>query len=486
MALVYTTDLNTGFNSDHLFGIGEVVSTGSSSALPGIFQVYTNGGTRYVHLTGFTLGSFSSFTGPMTKIAIQSGPSIGAVLEFTTPRIASWSSGSGSYVFGQTLTAANTPSVPATLLADHDIFTGSNMDDVLRSYGGHDLLDGGAGDDILDAGSGHDIVNGGSGHDTLEGGGGYDALTGGEGNDSLDGGTGLDEMVGGAGNDIYSLDSSGDLVMEFLGEGQDEVRVSFSGYVLPEHVEVLQLTGAAVSGAGNGGENTLIGTAGANILDGGSGADILQGLGGDDTYVVDDASDVVDETGGTGTDTVLSAVTFSLASAADAIGAVERLTLTGAGAVNGTGNALRDVLTGNSSANILVGLAGDDALSGGGGKDMLVGGLGRDVLKGDAGADRFDFDNVNESSVGARRDVVTFVRTEGDKMDLSTIDAKSRLAKNQAFAWVDKADLDAVFNGTAGQLRFASGILSGDVNGDKRPDFEIRIVGALTAGDVIL
>ena len=69
---------------------------------------------------------------------------------------------------------------------------------------------------------------------------------------------------------------------------------------------------------------------------------------GNDTYVVDNAGDVVNETGGDGTDTVLSSISFSLADAVHAIGGIENLTLTGTAAINGTGNALDNVLTGNS------------------------------------------------------------------------------------------------------------------------------------------
>jgi hypothetical protein len=35
-------------------------------------------------------------------------------------------------------------------------------------------------------------------------------------------------------------------------------------------------------------------------------------------------------------------------------------------------------------------------------------------------------------------------------------------------------------------MRFAGGILAGDVNGDGNADFEARIVGTLGAGDIIL
>ena len=90
---------------------------------------------------------------------------------------------------------------------------------------------------------------------------------------------------------------------------------------------------------------------------------------GDDTYVVDNKGDVVDEAGGDGTDTVLSSVSFSLADSIHAVGAIENLTLTGSGAINATGNALDNLLTGNSGANVLIGDVGGDTLDGGGGVD---------------------------------------------------------------------------------------------------------------------
>ena len=130
-------------------------------------------------------------------------------------------------------------------------------------------------------------------------------------------------------------------------------------------VENLTLTGtAALSGTGNELDNVIIGNSGANVLtglggddtlNGGAGADQMFGGTGNDTYVVDNVGDVVDETGGDGTDTVLSSISFSLADAVHAMGSIENLTLTGTGAINGTGNALDNVLTGNSGNNVLVG-----------------------------------------------------------------------------------------------------------------------------------
>src|SRR6185295_12125275 len=61
-------------------------------------------------------------------------------------------------------------------------------------------------------------------------------------------------------------------------------------------------------------------------------------------------------TAGDGTDSVSSSVSYALGAN------VENLTLTGSGNVNGTGNALNNVITGNSGNNVLDGGAGADTL----------------------------------------------------------------------------------------------------------------------------
>ncbi len=98
---------------------------------------------------------------------------------------------------------------------------------------------------------------------------------------------------------------------------------------------------------GLGGNDTLNGLSGDDTLDGGAGNDTLVGGAGNDTYVVDSTSDVVTELANEGTDTVQSSVTYTLRDN------VENLTLTGAAAINATGNGLNNILTGNSAANVL-------------------------------------------------------------------------------------------------------------------------------------
>ncbi|MCW7537037.1 hypothetical protein OOT46_04120 [Aquabacterium sp. A7-Y] len=115
-----------------------------------------------------------------------------------------------------------------------------------------------------------------------------------------------------------------------------------------------------------------------------AGEDVMVGFAGNDTYNVNSIGDVVVEAAGQGTDTVVSRLAnYTLGNN------LENLTLdsTVAGALNGTGNALNNILTGNDAANTLSGGAGNDTLHGGNGNDTLNGGVGNDTLWGGNGLD---------------------------------------------------------------------------------------------------
>ncbi|OGK77851.1 MAG: hypothetical protein A2X52_10105 [Candidatus Rokubacteria bacterium GWC2_70_16] len=219
---------------------------------------------------------------------------------------------------------------------------------------------------VLQGTAGADALVGYESADTLTGLGGADSLWGNGGDDRLDGGAGADGMWGGQGNDIYVVDDPGDRVNEAGGQGTDSVLSSVS-FTLPANVERLTLTGAgAINATGNELANALTGNPAANVLDGGPGADTMTGGAGDDTYVVDAAGDRIVELQGQGTDSVMSAISYTLGAN------LEHLTLTGAAAINATGNSLRNVLTGNAAANTLNGGAGADTMSGGAGNDTYV------------------------------------------------------------------------------------------------------------------
>ncbi|MES2444127.1 MAG: putative Ig domain-containing protein [Pseudomonadota bacterium] len=211
-----------------------------------------------------------------------------------------------------------------------------------------------------------------------------DTIKGTAGNDVFDGGPGADRMVGGTGDDIYTVDNPGDIAQERADQGYDIVYAAVSYSLVGQFVEELRLTGAAISGTGTGYDNVLVGNAQENILDGGEGNDRLDGgvgadrmIGGlgDDVFIVDNAGDLAVEGMNGGTDTVRASVGYSLIAQY-----VENLVLTGSAAINGTGNALANLLTGNSAANTLDGGDGNDTIDGGGGADTMIGGAGNDIF----------------------------------------------------------------------------------------------------------
>lgn len=221
--------------------------------------------------------------------------------------------------------------------------------------------------------AGADDIKGRPGDDLLYGLGGNDTITGYAGNDLLDGGTGNDRLIGGSGNDVYIVDSSTDIVVELASEGTDTVNAS-SSFVLSSNIEVLTLTGnAAINGTGNSLGNTLNGNSAVNTLDGGVGADTMIGGSGNDSYIVDNGLDVIQELASGRNDDVKASVTYTLSAE------LENLTLTGAAAINGTGNVGNNVLVGNTAVNLLSGGLGNDTLNGGVGADRLVGGNGDDT-----------------------------------------------------------------------------------------------------------
>ncbi|KQT14581.1 hypothetical protein ASG40_04425 [Methylobacterium sp. Leaf399] len=257
--------------------------------------------------------------------------------------------------------------------------------------------------------TGNDLAN------TITGNGESNVLAGGGGSDTLIGGGGRDILRGGSSDDTYVVDSTDDVIDEGLtgSNGLDTVRssVSFSlagSTTLFGDVESLVLTGTeTLSGTGNGLANAITGNDGANLLNGGGGndtlsggggidrllggtgvdwldggeaADILQGGAGDDTYLID-ATDEADESvaGSSGIDTVVADFTVSLTGNARLKGNIENLRLAGTGNIDGTGNALNNVINGNRGVNALFGLDGDDTFGGEGGGDKLYGGRGDDT-----------------------------------------------------------------------------------------------------------
>jgi Ca2+-binding RTX toxin-like protein len=345
--------------------------------------------------------------------------------------------------------------------ANDDVFGGDGNDQITangpRTAFGSNAMRGGAGDDRIETASFHvaygdagdDIISAsGSGDVRFFGGSGNDELNGRGGNDLLDGGRDMDVMRGGLGNDTYVVDDAADTVIEMAGQGTDTVQVRF-GYVLGANVENLVLTGTAdANGWGNATDNVLTGNAGNNRLNGLAGADTMIGGLGDDTYIVDSPGDTVVELAGEGLDIVQSSGSAALSAN------VERLELMGTANANGVGTDSANYLIGNDGNNILTGKRGLDALEGGG------------------GADTFRYLALSDSNAVTGMDrVVDFDFAEGDRINVSAIDADAGLAGNQAFETLIEA----------GQFRFSKAgsyfLAEFNVNGDATADLAIRFQG---------
>ncbi len=335
--------------------------------------------------------------------------------------------------------------IDAFPLNEDDQMYGYAGNDTILGYDGNDYINGGDnddtlygedGDDTLDGWIGNDILHGGNGNDYILGYDGNDQLNGNSGNDTLDGERGTDALNGGSGNDKL-----------FGGDGND-------------------------------------------TLDGGTGADAMDGGEGNDTYIVDNAGDSARELLGGGVDLVKSSV-----SAGPLAGMIENLTLTGSANINGTGNALANVINGNSGNNVLAGRdnndtlnggAGGDTLNGGNGNDKLTGGSGKDTLTGGTNNDSFIYKSVSDSPAGAGRDVITDFKgngaAAGDKIDLHAIDANVLKSGNQDFIW------NGSTAGGAGTLWYKAGVLHGNIDGDAPAEFQIQLTGAppLHVSDIVL
>jgi subtilisin-like proprotein convertase family protein len=325
---------------------------------------------------------------------------------------------------------------------------------------------------------------GGDGSDALIGNAADNELDGMRGNDALAGGLGEDALFGGEGRDAFLFASVADSV---IGPNQDVIHDWESGELLD-----VSLIDADATLAGNQ-DFTFrgLGSAEVNV---GRGEINFYHLGGK-TFVVgnttaDNTADFQIEILGLHDLTVdnfrgLRNAVLTGTSSSDALkGTAGDDTLTG-GRGNDTlqGLAGNDTINGGDGNDTIDGGGGNDVIDGSAGNDRLTGGLGRDTLTGGAGADVFDFNSTAQSVRGALRDIITFSHAERDKIDLRDIDADTDgTAGNQAFRFIGAA----AFHGMDGELRFAGGLLQGDTNGDKRADFEVRIVGTLLAGDIIL
>ncbi|ACB67603.1 Hemolysin-type calcium-binding region [Burkholderia ambifaria MC40-6] len=255
----------------------------------------------------------------------------------------------------------------------NDVLSGETGNDKIFGGAGNDTIWGGDGDDILvgftatnDAkqslaawetdddtiygGAGNDLILGGLGNDLLYGEAGNDEIQGGAGHDRLYGGDGNDRLFGQVGNDILYGGAGDDLLVGFTGDNEEK-RTLAPGETDDDYLY------------GGDGRDTLLGGLGNDYLDGGAGADHMEGGQGNDTYIVNSVNDVILEYANEGYDTVISSANYILNAN------IEELRLVEGFDINGTGNALDNVIVGNSADNILDGVTGADTMIGGKGND---------------------------------------------------------------------------------------------------------------------
>ncbi len=356
----------------------------------------------------------------------------------------------------------------------------------------------------------------------LQGSGGQIGIGNGLANVLDDGRFGSDTMQGGDGNDTYVVYNSADVIIEAntAGSGIDTVEFrTYPGapgagsYILPENVENLRLfadylgqgylgnalnntfflttsdfyydldggdgvdtayyqntTGSISASLNNSGlvnienltggayDDNLAGDTGNNLINGGVGADEMYGDQGDDTYVVDNLGDLVQDSyfnhnfgqfiQGGGVDLVQSYLSsYWLPSE------IENLRLMGTGNLNGYGNNLGNIIYANAGNNFLNGGSGKDTVSyqyataavtaslanlaaqatggsgtdtlrhfenltGGGFNDSLTGNGGNNVIDGGAGTDTMAGGDGNDTYiVNVSTDVATETNASATQID---------------------------------------------------------------------
>ncbi|MBJ6123250.1 M10 family metallopeptidase C-terminal domain-containing protein [Sphingomonas mollis] len=222
---------------------------------------------------------------------------------------------------------------------------------------------------------------------------------------------------------------------------------------------------------GSWGNDILYGRGGNDTLIGGLGDDSLYGEDGNDNLTGDSGRDMLD--GGAGNDTLNG-------------GSGEDKLYGRAGNDTLIGDTYDDYLDGGDGDDFLDGGANEDILIGGAGNDILDGGSSEDILTGGAGRDIFRFSKASDTGTSrASRDVITdFIRGE-DRIDLSLIDANTRVAGDQAFTLL--SGTNAKFT-APGQLRVVyqvidgveHTILEGNTDTGSLAEFSVDLVGHFT------
>ncbi len=372
---------------------------------------------------------------------------------------------------------------------DDNLLVGTNGNDQIFGLGGNDFLDGGFGFDLIDGGEGSDTTTyaffsrginanlktgivsfpgnstdvdtlisienliGSQGNDIITGDDGDNNLSGGAGDDILDGGFGFDQLDGGDGIDTVTYDFYSGGILADLQTGV----VSFPGNSTRTEtlISIENLIGSRGNDviSGNDSNNVLSGNSGDDTLDGRGGNDQLLGGLGNDTYIISDTNDTIVESLNEGIDTVDAAIDYTLGAN------LENLTLTG-NAVNGTGNALNNVIRGNAGINVLNGKEGDDT---------LIGGLGNDIyIVNDAGDQVIEAVNEGVDTVFASvsysltANIENLVLTETSSLNGAGNELDNLIVGNGGVNTLDGAAGDDTLVGAAGR-----DLLKGGLGADK-------------------
>jgi Ca2+-binding RTX toxin-like protein len=121
---------------------------------------------------------------------------------------------------------------------------------------------------------------------------------------------------------------------------------------------------------------------------------------------------------------------------------------------------------------MLIGRGSEELLSGGLGNDVLQGGGGDERLKGGRGADFFSF-TAADTEPGEIDRILDFTPEQGDRLGIDAVLGISKSLAGNGWTYIGQDS----FSGTAGELRFADGLLQGDLSGDGSATLQIRLDG---------
>ena len=376
-----------------------------------------------------------------------------------------------------------------------------------------------------------DIIRAGNGNDILFGMGGDDSLWGERGNDSLNGGLGDDQLYGGAGNDILEGSAGADTLNG--GSGNDTFNVNLTNFIAEKNkITIVDSQGTTdtinlydLDDEPNGFDSLPIRINGGNdlafIYFNKSTIDPNDLLGSATGFLLIKDLYKLNSKGNGFVNNIETLNVYSLASPFQ--GSTSMLTAKPDFSINVAGfsynaksiygTTKNDALMGYNNQDNLFGGAGNDilfnlslspigtvTLDGGAGNDqifdgngdnILIGGLGADILNGEDGNDVYKFLSIKDSGMTpATADVIgdgplgdgDRVWNNGDRIDLSAIDANAKIAGDQAFTFWSGPAANSVWFDSSNSTVFA------DASGDAKADFALVVVGVsqMSATDFIL